>query len=192
MGWIIKRPRPADDADKELSSASGPHRADTAAEQDIAAIVSALDESPNEPSLAGGADAPFVGAWEDSERLLRIARDAWLGEWERQAVVLAGRIAGACLRRELHDDPLASSRLVRSLIREALAALANPEHCEILAHPDDCAALRESLERIPGAHRIIPDAAVERGGCRVRTTRGGEVDLTLAAQLERIERELLG
>ena len=120
------------------------------------------------------------------------ARQALLGQWERKVVRLAAAMAARVVRREVAAAP----EIAVPLVREALElACASPE-VRIRMNPEDLAALRPQLEEV--ARELVPladpqwvgDERVARGGCRVET-RFGVVDQQFAAQLGRIEEELI-
>lgn len=122
---------------------------------------------------------------------LRVAKDAWLAHWERQAVRLAAAIAARVVRRELARQP----EIPLTLVREALQLASGAAEIRLRLHPEDRAALATSLATVvrelapAGQAELIADERIERGGCRVET-QFGVVDAQFAAQLARIEEEL--
>jgi flagellar assembly protein FliH len=112
---------------------------------------------------------------------------------ERDLVRLALRIAEKIVKREI----TASGAIAAENVRRAIELTANRQVVRILVHPDDMAALEGFLPDLRRDFTDILDLAIEgaatvgRGGCVV-TTREGHVDATIAAQLEEIERGLLG
>ena len=118
-------------------------------------------------------------------------RQAWIAQWEQQAVRLATAIAGRVIRRELVHQP----DIPVSLVAEALQLVAGKPDIRILLHPEDqrvcgeqIARLATELSGVAGA-TVVADASIGRGGCRVET-RHGTIDQTIEAQLQRIEKEL--
>lgn len=90
----------------------------------------------------------------------------------------AVQLARQVVRAELQQHP----QQVAAVAREAVEALlASARRIELQAHPDDLALIAEGagevLER--RAVRLVPDAALDRGGCKV-TSDIGELDATLA------------
>ena len=83
-----------------------------------------------------------------------------------------------------------------SLVREALELAASSPDVELHLHPEDHAALGAQIEKLAaeiarvGQPRVVADPNIERGGCRI-DTRFGTIDQQPAAQLARIEQELL-
>lgn len=101
-----------------------------------------------------------------------------------QLLATAVEIANQMLRQSLHIKP----ELIIPVVREAVAALnAHGGHPALLAHPDDAALIRTHIgEQL--AHnnwRIIEDATLTRGGCRVELG-ASEVDATLETRWRRI------
>ncbi len=111
---------------------------------------------------------------------------------DEQMTALTGTIVSRILRREAWADPMAVRRVLRSVLehlsdRQRLIIRMNPRDLEVLNHEalgclDDFTGI-ESKE-------IIPDEAIEPGGC---TVEAGTmyVDAQLDTQLERILDELL-
>lgn len=114
-------------------------------------------------------------------------------EGERDLVRLAIAVAEKIVRAQIAlGKPVAEENL-----RRAVELTARRRELKVLLHPDDLARLEEYL---PALRRdfadvqdiaLQPDPAVGRGGVIVRTGEGA-VDATIAAQLEQIERGLLG
>ena len=80
--------------------------------------------------------------------------------------------------------------LVLSVIREAVSSLAGlDEHTTIHLHPADAALLRDAAGEDPMfaslPWKIIDDARIERGGCRLETATT-EVDATLETRWRRV------
>ena len=105
------------------------------------------------------------------------------------AVLLAERLLGETL--SLQPD-----RIV-ALARQALREARHTREVTIVAHPEDAALLRRSLDTLgvpPQAARIQPDPERARGSLRLETE-AGTLDADLAPQLERLAlklRESLG
>lgn len=74
------------------------------------------------------------------------------------------------------------------VIREAIAGLPQPnQHPQLILHPDDAALVRSLMEdELAHQHcRIVEDARIERGGCRIRTD-VSEVDATVQGRWDRV------
>jgi flagellar assembly protein FliH len=82
-------------------------------------------------------------------------------------------------------------------LRRAIELTARRQELKVLLHPQDVARIEEFLPELrrdfSDIQKIVlePDAAVGRGGVVVQT-REGSVDTTIAAQLEEIEKGLIG
>lgn len=112
---------------------------------------------------------------------------------ERDLLRLAIRIAEKVTKAEI----LAGKPVAEENLRHAIELTARRQELHVRLHPDDAARIDEFL---PGLRREFsdlqkitfePDASVGRGGVVVQT-REGSVDTTIAAQLEEIERGLIG
>ena len=120
-------------------------------------------------------------------------RSELLAAAERDLVRLAVAIAGKIVKKEVRS----SGEIVQENVRRAVELSVNRQSLRILVHPGDL----EAIERLfPDLRRGFADltevsiegsATVDRGGCIV-STREGQVDATIATQLEEIERGLLG
>lgn len=119
------------------------------------------------------------------------ARQAWLAHWEKSAVQVATRIASRVIRREIKQDP----QITVKLVRETLELAAGSTDVQLRLHPDDLATLGKHVETVirevgrDGSCRVVADATVNAGGCRV-DTRFGLIDQQIESQLQRIEEEL--
>ena len=90
----------------------------------------------------------------------------------------AVQLARQVVRAELQTHP----RQVAAVAREAVEALlASARRIELHAHPDDAALIAEGASEVleRRAVRVVPDASLERGGCRV-TSDIGQLDATMA------------
>ena len=101
-----------------------------------------------------------------------------------QMLAAAVEIANQMLRHSLRVKP----ELLLPVVREAIGAInAHAGHPALFAHPDDAALIRAHLgEQL--AHnnwRIIDDATLNRGGCRVELG-ASEVDATLETRWRRV------
>ncbi len=120
------------------------------------------------------------------------AQQAWLGHWEQTAIQLAVEIAARVIRREVHNNP----QITIELVREALELASGSAEVQLRLHPNDYATLGGQAQSLAnqlirlGEVKIVADPAVEPGGCRV-DTRFGTIDQQFAAQLKRIEEELI-
>ncbi len=97
---------------------------------------------------------------------------------------LALSIARQVVRREIAID----AEAVLPPLREAVAAVIDQQsHPRVHMNPQDLARLRNDLEAdgmFKGC-RLIPDAGIGRGGCRVETGQS-EVDATVESRWQRV------
>lgn len=112
---------------------------------------------------------------------------------ERDLLRLAVKIAEKVLKGAVAQGrPVAEENL-----RHAIELTARRQELKVLLNPEDAARIDAYLPELRREFSDIqkiafePDASVGRGGVVVQT-REGSVDTTIAAQLEEIERGLLG
>lgn len=101
-------------------------------------------------------------------------------EVEAALVELALQAARRLVQAEFEIDP---ARMAGS-VREAIGALVTvPRELRVLLHPEDLRLLQEVLTPPPevNAWRLVPDASLERGDCRIAGETGW-VDATLATR----------
>jgi flagellar assembly protein FliH len=107
----------------------------------------------------------------------------------RLALLVAGKVTKAAV---LAGRPVAEQNL-----RRAIELTARRQELRVFLNPQDVARIEEFLPELRRefsdvqAVALEADASVGRGGVVVRS-REGSVDATIAAQLEEIERGLLG
>jgi flagellar assembly protein FliH len=119
------------------------------------------------------------------------AKQAWLKNWEQQAVRTATAIAARVIRREVRHAP----EITLGLVREALELAAGGSEVQVQLNPADHEALGPQvkqwiaeLSRV-GAAEVVSASQITAGGCRIQT-RFGIIDQQFEAQLARIEQEL--
>ncbi len=136
--------------------------------------------------------ATILAAIRQAVQGIEHSRQAWQQHWERHVVELAVAIASRLCRRELSREPAITIQWVR----EALEMAAGNAEVVLRMNPDDQAGLSGQIEAITremaglGNVRIVADAAISAGGCRV-DTEFGSLDQQLEQQLARIAEELL-
>lgn len=124
---------------------------------------------------------------------LQAKRAELIAAAERDLVKLAIAIAEKIVKHEVRAPGAAAVENVR----HAVELTANRQVVRILVHPEDFKTVESHLPGLKREFTDILDIAVEgsetvgRGGCIV-STREGLVDATIAAQLEELERGLLG
>jgi flagellar assembly protein FliH len=97
---------------------------------------------------------------------------------------LSLEIAQQVLKQALRTKP----DLLLSIVREAIDSLPHfNQHAHLILHPDDAELVRTSMgEQLTHmGWKILEDAQLERGGCRVETA-NSQIDATLATRWKRI------
>ncbi|MBZ0105121.1 MAG: flagellar assembly protein FliH [Sulfuricella denitrificans] len=98
-------------------------------------------------------------------------------EMSQSLLDLALGIARQMLRQALVVQP----ELVLAVVKEAISSFPQAnQHPQLMLHPLDAVLVRDFLEAelAHGHWRVIEDAQIERGGCRLETAHG-ELDATL-------------
>lgn len=100
----------------------------------------------------------------------------------RELLALALEIAGQVVRQTLKVKP----EVVLAVVREALAQLPH-QHASIYLHPEDASLVRSYIgdQLTHGGHRILEEAGVARGGCRVEAA-GSQVDASVELRWRRV------
>jgi len=97
---------------------------------------------------------------------------------------VATGIARQVVRDELHTDPQRIARVAREAIN---AVLMSARHIVVQVHPEDLALVEHGASEAIAARgaRLVPDAGVERGGCRVLSD-VGTIDARISARWEQV------
>ncbi|MCW5775129.1 MAG: hypothetical protein KIS87_01610 [Phycisphaeraceae bacterium] len=138
--------------------------------------------------------AALETAWTDALHAFEARRDSMLVEAKRDVLELALEIGRRVAKRVAQTDPAVAAEQVR----EALVLVTRPSRLRVSAHPDDLPVLRDVmpalLERFGGAAHaeLRPDPTLGRGSCVLETDRGGIIDASIDAQLERIAAAVTG
>lgn len=106
----------------------------------------------------------------------------FLGRSQNELRLLAVRIAEKIIGAELTVRP----EIVDDICRRALTEAGQRHQVVVRVHPQDLALIDQTLR---ARATFVPDAAVSRGGCLVKTE-AGVVDAQLSTQLRAIERAL--
>jgi flagellar assembly protein FliH len=136
--------------------------------------------------------ASLIPALKQAVSQILEARQTWQRHWEQHALRVASAIASRIVRREIEKVPL----ITLDLVREALHLAAGSERITVRLHPDDQATLGDHVSTLIGELsslaevRIVADAGITPGGCRV-DTEFGSIDQQLEAQLARITEDLI-
>ena len=140
----------------------------------------ALDDAKQSLDQLTAAWSAVAAQWETQR--IAMERDA------RQAVMsFALRMAEKIVHRVVALDSDTASRQVE----EALALVLSPHDITVRIHPEDRAAVERALPQIVsqlaglGHIELADDDAVGQGGCTL-TLGGGQIDATIATQIERI------
>ncbi len=132
-----------------------------------------------------------VGACQSTVAKIGQSSAEWLTQWRRQTIELSLSIAEKIVRkamRENHD-------LLHGWLEEAIVAAKDLRELRILVNPDDFAVAGQFMQHLAksvpqaASAEIVPDPAVESGGCVVKSV-DGTIDLQLSTQLERLEEQL--
>lgn len=131
-------------------------------------------------------------AIDQAAKQLRKQCEDLTASWEESAV----QVCLALAEQLLHCQVSLKPDSVREMIAAPLRLAVGCDRIELRIHPDDCLVLGQRAEDfvsdLSGCNdiRLTKDATVERGGCII-TTNHGQIDATIATQLERIAAELI-
>lgn len=106
--------------------------------------------------------------------------DALEQEMARALARVAVEIARQVVRDELRADPQRVARVAREAVN---AVLISARHIVVQVHPDDLALVEQGAAEVIAARgaRVVADATIERGGCRV-LSEVGTIDARVAAR----------
>ncbi len=157
---------------------------------------------PDRPDVTVEQPAEPVLGSEQAERMRRLVqamlsgfaqqRRELLVELQPYVVRIAVEVARRIVRRELSADPGLVTRTVESALEQMMSA----SQITVRVHPLDAQLLRSTISEIVTAPdqaeaiEILPDGAIEPGGCVVESDRG-IVDARLRTQFEEMQARLL-
>lgn len=124
------------------------------------------------------------------------ALDTGRGDLDANALAEVVKLALAIARRVTKRQGLLDPAVLTANLGEALKLVVHSTDVRVAIHPAQRATLDAALPQLrlqwPNLNhvRIIEDATLEPGGCRVFTEQG-QIDADLAGQLDRIAAELL-
>lgn len=162
-------------------------------------------ERGREEGLRAGRDEALGATRESLERLdvgwssaldqFVSARQRMLVEAKDDVVRLAVAIAEKIVKRRIEHDPAA----VVDQVEAVLEMLVRPTALLIRVHPEDKELVSDALPGLiakfpaAGHAEIAEDGTLERGSCVVgsRDAAGGQIDASIATQLDRIAEALL-
>lgn len=110
--------------------------------------------------------------------------DAQLDALEQQMAQAIARVATEIARQvvrdELHADPQRIARVAREAVN---AVLMSARHIVVQVHPEDLALVEQGAAEVIAARgaRVVADAGIERGGCRVLSD-VGTIDARIPAR----------
>lgn len=169
--------------------AAGGNR-DAAALLPTAEQVERICEQAREESHAAGYAQGKAQAQAEAERL-----QALLGNLERELQRLDQHVAQDLLalsldvaRQMLCQAFKVRPELVLPVVQEAIRCLPHVnQHAHLILHPDDAALVRSHRgEQLAHSDwKIIEDARIERGGCRVETG-SAQIDATVSSRWQRV------
>jgi len=169
-----------------------------AAEAQAAAIADAAAAEARERGFAQGRDealasmTPAREALEAATAALAEAHAELAASLERRAAELAVAVAEKIVGAELATRP----ELVLEVLTGALRGAAERDRLVVEVNPDDLELVRDAAAGLAASLGgiasldVVAERRVGRGGCVVRTLEG-EIDATLAGQLERARETLL-
>lgn len=167
------------------------------AEARAAAIVASA-EGDREKAAREGFERGFEDGAARWAAATRAAQDGVRAAMERareDVLRLALRVAEKILRQRVEAAP----ESMLPMIDEALRSLQAQQQLRVVlrVHPADRPLLEERrarwLDHLPGiaALTVVPDEALDRGGCRIESEHG-TVDATIGTQIRVVERHLVG
>jgi flagellar assembly protein FliH len=140
-------------------------------EEELARIRQSARERGHAEGLAAGRQAAAREAAELIQLLdrLREVMEGFEQELSVSVLGLSVEVARQILRHTIQVHP----EIVLPVIREAIASLPpGSQHPRLMLHPEDAALVRSVLDAnqvAPAPWRIVEDAQLERGGCRIET-----------------------
>lgn len=157
----------------------------------------ARKEGYDEGHAAGHADAMEAGLQTTKEELqhVRTLADSFSSALQdadqliaNEVLDLALQLAKGMLKNALQVKP----ELILPIVRDAIEYLPVLQQPALLVlHPDDAATVRAGIgeELDKGGWRVVEDATIGRGGCKVDTA-SNQIDATAAARWQRLSHAL--
>ncbi|MBF2053960.1 MAG: hypothetical protein IGS03_10930 [Candidatus Sericytochromatia bacterium] len=161
------------------------------AQQKIVQITQQAEQQGLEQGRASG-QAETRRALQQAQQILQAAqadRERLLQASEGEMVQLVLQI----VRKILRIEPIINEQVLIKVVRAALERLGKQVNVVIRVHPEDLELLHFSLlqlEDLALEIELMPDPAIEPGGCRV-VSAAGEIDATLQTQFEAVARSFL-
>ena len=132
-------------------------------------------------------------AWAAALASFDASRQQMLREARAEIVHLAAILAERIAKRAVALNEAAAADQLAAI----LTLITRPTRLVIFVHPDDEPIVREALPAL--AARLSPgtdaefatDSSLDRGSCVARTPAGGEIDASIATQIDRIVEAML-
>ncbi|MCC6660865.1 MAG: hypothetical protein IT437_08265 [Phycisphaerales bacterium] len=132
-------------------------------------------------------------AWAAALASFEASRQQMVREARTEVVQLAALVAEKVAKRAVALNESAAADQLAAI----LTLITRPTRLVVTVHPDDEPVVREALPAL--AARLSPgtdaefatDATLDRGSCIARTPAGGEIDASIATQIDRIAEALL-
>jgi flagellar assembly protein FliH len=134
----------------------------------------------------------LTASWTEAADQWERRRTSMLVQAKEDVLAFAFEAARKVVLRTIECD----ASVVADQVAEALTLLMRPTSVTIAVHPEDRAtveaALPQIVERLARCEHaaLVGDPSIARGGCIVRTA-GGEIDASIATQLDRIASTVL-
>jgi flagellar assembly protein FliH len=176
------------------NSADGPARETARSPKDAQATLQAARQAGYEDGYRDGLVA--LDAFKRSVLQDNAARfgaliqsfDAQLDALEQQMAQAITRVATGIARQVVRDELHAEPQRIARVAREAInAVLMSARHIVVQVHPEDLVLVEQGASEAIAARgaRLVPDAGVERGGCRVLSD-VGTIDARIGARWEQV------
>lgn len=108
----------------------------------------------------------------------------------RKQVPELARIAVQAAEKLLGEQLAVEPERVLTTIRTAMDQVLGATHVTLRLHPDDIELVQNEFPPNPAGHgpavRILPDSAIERGGCWIESEQG-KVDATVSGRVSRLQ-----
>ncbi|MBL4810527.1 MAG: hypothetical protein JKY43_10785 [Phycisphaerales bacterium] len=164
-------------------------------------------ESGHTKGLQEGLAKGTEQSYAETSAALKMLDEQWaqaIKEWERdrselllhartEVISLAAQIAARVIKRVIDLDP----EVVVDQLETVLETLVTPTDIRIRVHPGDMELLKRVLpamvEECAACNHadLLEDAKLSPGSCVVSTKGGGEIDASIATQLDRVVATLL-
>jgi flagellar assembly protein FliH len=185
-GFAAWRPHAFDDAAKGAARSA---RDDAARARDAAALHSARQAGYQDGYRDGlvaleSFKQAFAAQMTAQLGALVAAFDAEFAQLESQMAQAVAASATALARQVVRNELATRPEVVATVAAQAVeAVLLSAKHIRVHVHPDDLGLVQQGAADALTARnaRLMPDAAVSRGGCRIESDLG-RIDATIEAR----------